>query len=42
MTMQFYFVVRIMHGMKDSDSKMIMIINHESRPVVWSGRYITL
>ena len=38
--MQFYFVVLKMLGLKDIDSNIIIILQYEKRPVVWSGPYI--
>ena len=39
-TMQVYFVVLKMPGLKDPDSNIIIILQHENRPVVWSEPYI--
>ena len=41
-TVQFYFVVLKMSGLKYSDSNNIVILEHENRPVVWSGPYNVL
>ena len=37
-----FVVLKIMkiHGLKDSDSNIIIILEHENRSVLWSGRYI--
>ena len=40
-TMQFYYVLLTMPGLKYLDSNIIIILQHENRPEVWSGPHIT-
>ena len=38
--MQVHFVVLKLPGLKDSDLNIIIILQHEHKPVKWSGSYI--